>query len=440
VIPFPGESAPLDWANVTAGTPFADEGDAIRLRAGSATVVAGDAFVVGFYDHHYLEAGADAVFSAVVETLAGSSGVLRLSGGPDATWDLDDGPASVYDLGDHTVTGASTIVVPLPWVTVADYLDEDVETAVRVECLSGSVVVQQVKLRIWPPAGVVGGWSADPFVQAPQDKNPDIANYVGRTITDLMPTQSGFRAALADLTTGAVAAGGFYITGGQMYASSDESTPVGVSGGFGAAYVRRLPGGLSGPGFDEEGWIYPPAEVWTDDDRVVFQPTGPDSFVWLQPVATVATGGGELDGLFHIDTAEVDEHHPAGTTYVSFVVGTNLGTVGHTGTDTTFTDLALPEFDAPHLLVTIWHDGHFADIAETGGAQARLTYGQTVDEVEWDRLLYRWTPAPYRYWNPAAVVVTKLRQLHRDDGLGVAPPRAFGGASRIRTGRAYGYD
>ena len=36
--------------------------------------------------------------------------------------------------------------------------------------------------------------------------------------------------------------------------------------------------------------------------------------------------------------------------------------------------------------------------------------------------------------------VTKLRQLHRDDGLGVTPPRAFGGASRIRTGRAYGYD
>jgi len=33
-----------------------------------------------------------------------------------------------------------------------------------------------------------------------------------------------------------------------------------------------------------------------------------------------------------------------------------------------------------------------------------------------------------------------LRQFHRDDGLGVTPPRAFGGASRIRTGRAYGYD
>ena len=33
-----------------------------------------------------------------------------------------------------------------------------------------------------------------------------------------------------------------------------------------------------------------------------------------------------------------------------------------------------------------------------------------------------------------------LRQLHRDDGQGVTPPRAFGGASRIRTGRAYGYD
>lgn len=33
-----------------------------------------------------------------------------------------------------------------------------------------------------------------------------------------------------------------------------------------------------------------------------------------------------------------------------------------------------------------------------------------------------------------------LRQFHRDDGHGMTPPRAFGGASRIRTGRAYGYD
>ena len=52
---------------------------------------------------------------------------------------------------------------------------------------------------------------------------------------------------------------------------------------------------------------------------------------------------------------------------------------------------------------------------------------------------------------PTAVRITRLtmrygteriplRQLHRDDGLGVTPPRAFGGASRIRTGRAYGYD
>jgi len=37
-------------------------------------------------------------------------------------------------------------------------------------------------------------------------------------------------------------------------------------------------------------------------------------------------------------------------------------------------------------------------------------------------------------------VVSKVRQYHRDDGQGVTPPRAFGGASRIRTGRAYGYD
>jgi len=49
---------------------------------------------------------------------------------------------------------------------------------------------------------------------------------------------------------------------------------------------------------------------------------------------------------------------------------------------------------------------------------------------------------PYRVWSPEAVVavVSKVRQFHRDDGLGVTPPRAFGGASRIRTGRAYGYD
>jgi hypothetical protein len=48
----------------------------------------------------------------------------------------------------------------------------------------------------------------------------------------------------------------------------------------------------------------------------------------------------------------------------------------------------------------------------------------------------------YRYWSPTAVEegpLPKLRQYHRDDGRGVAPRRAYGGASRVHTRRAYGY-
>jgi len=247
------------------------------------------------------------------------------------------------------------------------------------------------------------------------------------------------RAAASALTTGPLSVpGGNYITFGQIVVSAD---PPENSGGFGAAYIRRPPGNLTGPGLEEEAWVYPPAEVWTDDDWVVFQPTGPDSFTWTQGVATIADESGPLPGLFHIDATEVEERHPEGTLFASFVVGDSSVTYAAAGAGITYSDVTLPEFDATNLLVTIWHDGHFADIAD-GGGQIRLVNGTTTDEATFDKLKYLWNPAPYRYWNPAEVVavVRKVRQFHRDDGLGVAPPRAFGGASRIRTGRAYGYD
>jgi hypothetical protein len=61
-----------------------------------------------------------------------------------------------------------------------------------------------------------------------------------------------------------------------------------------------------------------------------------------------------------------------------------------------------------------------------------------LDGFTVDRVTYFYTPPPVRYWGPFAT--RPLRQFHRDDGLGVTPLRAFGGASRIRTGRAFGYD
>lgn len=71
-------------------------------------------------------------------------------------------------------------------------------------------------------------------------------------------------------------------------------------------------------------------------------------------------------------------------------------------------------------------EGFRADLA-AGAVQVLVGVGTNV-RVSFIQLLV-----------PGEVFIP-LRQFHRDDGYGVTPPRAFGGASRIRTGRAYGYD
>ncbi len=421
MIPFPGESAALDWANVTAGAPFADGGDAIRYRAGSSTLTAGDVFVAGFYDSRYVEPGVDAVFSVAVETLAGSSGTLRLSGGPDATFSLGDAEASAHPLGDHVVTGATTLVVALPWVTVADYLTEAVETAVRVECLSGTVDVQQVKLRIWPPTGALGAWSAAPFVQDPVDANPAVIAEAGGLPPGVnYPSQGAFRTALAAVvTTFTGPTGTSEVTFGFMSAYDDVGSDLRVNGGIGITYLGRPGDTLNGPGLEEDAWIVPPNEVRGDDDRVIFDPTGPDSTTWLQPVATVARnslGLPPVTGNFHLDAVAVADTLPVGT---AFVDAAQTVTLASLAPDEDYQDVTLPEFDDVFLQVSMWHPGHYADTPETGGTDLRLQYGQTIDGSTYDRLLYRWQPAPYRYWDPVAVARSVVRQWNqRFDELG----------------------
>lgn len=442
MIPFPGESAPLDWANVTAGAPFADDGDAIRYRAGSATLTAGDAFVAGFFDHRYLEAGADAVFSVAIEHVGGS-GTLALSGGPDAAWSLLDGPASTYDLGSHAVSGTGTLVVALPWVTVADYLTEAVETAVRVECTSGSVVVQQVKLRIWPPTGAAGGWS-DPYTQPAQTRAPDVITEASALVTSAA-SQADLRAALAAQVTTSTSADPNYITSGSMLA--DSATPA-YGGEFGAAYITRTPGAVTGPGFEEEAWIAPPMEVWSDA-AVRFQPVGTDTYAWsqghatviLEPTVTDGTNAYPVDGLFHIDATDTTGPEPAGTAFTSFVVGSPVATVEQSGNPlpapgVEYATVTLPEFDDV-LRVTIWHDGHFADVAEVGGTQARLANGLTTDEVTFTPLAYLWTAAPYRYWSPAVVQVSPHLIFWRHDDLGAGASLVFQPGTRQSTGLVF---
>jgi hypothetical protein len=106
--PWVGEAVALDWANPITGTPFADEGAAIRNDDdATVTLNEGDSFMAGFFDSEMLLSGDDAVFKFALVFAAGSSGTVRLSGGTD-DFTLDDPGDASTPLGEFTVTGAQT--------------------------------------------------------------------------------------------------------------------------------------------------------------------------------------------------------------------------------------------------------------------------------------------------------------------------------------------
>lgn len=460
---FYGESAPLDWANVTAGAPFADDGEAIRFRAGSATVTAGDVFVAGFFDSTYLAPGDDATFAvAIVHT--GGSGTLRISGGPDADWDLDDTDASAYALGDHAVSGSGTLAVTLPWVTVADYLDQAVETAVRVEVLSGSVTLQQLKLRIWPPGGAVGGWSdtypgwasggytaavrywtevnslydsGEQVAEDPEDAW-DAANAAmtfNDSTSDTFSTASG----------GAFGAGATILAlGGSPFewqASMGANGAVEVYQGVDWRTAYPIDGLVEGVDF-----IVPPDEVPGDASSTLVQQVGSGSTEWTGTTADASLSVREVEGWIPVVHSEGrDDLTPAPIggplhtiTGAGYTTGSAIG--AHDPGGVTTAPVTLNDGGEPFVVVS---RGYTYTPASWPGWAPSLVgsseSGSVLVDLAWPDLASRAVLPAYRVWSPTAAPPRNyMRVMQRGDSLGMGSGRVFGASTRQASNRVFG--
>lgn len=162
MIPFPGESlAVTDVVNSSSVDLTSDliyRGGYSADDAGHRMLPSGEtwrAWVVGYGDYQD-DDDPGAEFSWVLEVLSGTA-MLRFSETIDPTW--GDLPYAAGDapLGDFSVEGPTTLVVPSTLTTQQGWSGDPF--MLQVECLSGMVDVQQVKLRLWPPGGPLGGWS-----------------------------------------------------------------------------------------------------------------------------------------------------------------------------------------------------------------------------------------------------------------------------------------
>jgi hypothetical protein len=456
---FYGESAPLDWANVTTGSPFADDGDALRFRDGSATVTAGDVFVAGFFDSTYLAPGDEATFAvAVVHT--GGSGTLRLSGGPDPEFDLDETDASTYALGDHAVSGSGTLVVSLPWVTVADYLDQAVETAVRVEVLSGSVTLQQVKLRIWPPGGAVGywsdtypGWASGGFTLA-------ASHWDETTILDSGTQSGGSPEAAWDAANAAVT---FDDTIGPTFSLTASTTVTGTSevnfpGGVtweaqhaGTGVVQVVVGVDWRTAYPINGlvegvdFIIPPDEVPGDASSTLVQQIGDGSTEWTGITEDAdLSAATDLIGwtpVLHSEGSDSVDIVPLGGGF-STVTGagyTSGAPVGLHGGSPTTAPVTLSHGGARYIIVSRGYTytpqswpGWFPNLAGTSESES-VNFGLSFPDIASRAVL-----PPYRVWSPTAAPQNYMRVMQRGDGLGMGSGRVLGPGTRQASNRVIG--
>jgi hypothetical protein len=469
--PWVGESVPLDWANAYTGPELALDGAALRFRvrrdlADSPVLEAGDSFIAGFYESNVMLSG-DAVEASFVVVCDGA-GSIRLSGGTDPDWSLDDPADASVPMGTHTVSGPTVVVGdPFPTFDVDAYLAQVEETIVFVECLSGDVEVNQVKLRLWPPGGPVGDWIDAPgfdVVAPPQARLADVGDAFG-TVNEVPNFLTGsdpavvFAAAANEMVNDAADADKMQAVGqldtptiqasiiAKVVVGEDSDTPgvfTATSEGGPTGTLVQQPdpiettrietsslGSLGEYGVDV---TWPPDEV--PGDLGVDIPTPPTvewgAYTVTTSELTISPDGSGGNATMHVmavaDDAFVD---PSSVTFPAFA-GIDVPPLSSS------TSLTMP--DARTILVSLTHL-YLVDAPIYGGTAGAWNVG-TVATISAPLVDSTVHIPNYRYWSPSAVATVRrvLRQLHRDDGQGIAPRRAYGGASRTHTRRAYGYD
>ena len=476
MIPFPGEAVLVeDAADVTSGVDGTLWED-VWSRAGSRTLSAGDEWRAFVYsgDMDYLEeTGLDLTVEWVVEVLSGSVTVAA-SEGPDPSYGGYTDPLGT-SLGTHTLTvGENRIVSTFAGDDVAD-LGGTVASAFQLGLVatSGSAVVQQVKLYVWPAAGTAGafvtlpGWESAPTAPTTRvggishsatataagiDASWDAA--VAAAIASASPAgPHDFNLAATSGTPAKFSIGDMVWQANQTLIEDYQTAVVGTSAGVllqGPDWRGLSPLGPEAGGVD---FTRPPTEVRDEADVYLYPQTGDGSTVWVNNGVVVEETGLDVSlGAVTLASESLDSITATGSgTTISVDVdliedGTSLTAPGDS--ETILTPVALPSTGA-YLLV---HASHTANTTapDYPGTPAGVLGGPSVG-ISW--VLHFGTGDPfsetfqpiqtyaqmpgYKVWVPTAVetVVSVVRHYPSEDGRkGSSPLRVSASGMNGRGG------
>lgn len=442
---FPGESLSVDSYTNVSGAPVGSI-EAIQLRAGSSTFAAGDSVELSSdLLWQYLGPSDPVVVSWVVEVLSGS-GTLTFSEGMGDTG---------TSLGSQSVTGPATVVVPSVAIDAADVYS-GTDARLLLGCTSGTLEVQQVKLRVWPPEGAAGAWS-DTYPSWQID-GAIAGTRVQRSFEETTFTNAGaaadWSAAIAagqahadePWASGATFQAAPHLFGSLATIRADENIVDGTSSGafqvqdLAAVVVDKTPGegGEIDPSLGlVEGvdWVVPPTEVAWDAVEVL-DSTGERSSAWLN-VGVHVKGDTGTEGAATItaqpapaDLENLASWPDTGATVLAY---------GDNALATPAGDRIL--FAGSHLWMTNAPDfPGGTNVTLSADWQWALGVGDP-DTPEFQPLSYRVTYPPYRVWNPAAIpteTLYPLRLIRRGDGLGMGSGRVLSTGTRQNSTRVFG--
>lgn len=490
--PFPGESLGLSY---TDGVNF----DSVWLRGGrggeppSATITTGDewrAWVDPGTQNYLEDPGTPVVASWVVETVGGS-GTLQAAWGFDPMFGDPSAPAP-NDLGSQSVTGTQTVVFTTT-LTAADIMDGDYPVMLLLTCPTGSVDVQQIKLRVWPPEGVAGGWVDMPAWDTEPNAVATAGAFVGRgTATYDGEREAAWNAAAADSASGGAvgAAGPHPVSALGLTVASDviagvtrqtvfpDVPPViNMSTSFSGinASVDFNPHGalvrLSGVNADDysavapdkvEGvdWIIPPTEVPGEVDAYLFQWDGERDRVWINSAATVVVGGEAPGDTLGVGSFMVGVTMAQWTTTTDPITGigtdrwfnedmVDIGALAPSGMSDTVTEIPIGAGDDYTVLAfshamasTVISWPGYPPFTGSAGTRsqnwvAHLGVGDPYSSGFQPMATVVHMP-PYRVWSPTVVRRAPHLIFDRSDDLGAGAAFVYGRDTRQSSGLVYG--
>lgn len=454
---FGGESLQLDLAVNVTGAPITGSGSALFFAnpdSNTETVTGGDEFVGYVYPELLWAMVGDVAEVSWVLVVTSGSASLRLHEGLDATFG-SGGPSAATDLLGTFTASAGTLVVP-SGISLSDIGDETGEPILRVECLSGSIELNQIKLRVWPPGGYLGSWDfgtsyetlsfASQFARVAENlvtpsafySDADLGTVWGQLETDLktqmdvidgttIPFNTTPLTAMAQAATGAARTNpafpwdsdvdGFltirpaHIRAILGYASDTTSGVVGIF----PDSVPQEPGasvrGFDGLALPEEfgHWADPVVPITTSSTQPYAEPGGAlaREFPWADLALNPGFTAGKLwepsGGGMSVPSA-VGASVPAGS-------------------------ITLP--DVPEVQVYVYPPSRFSGTApvqqSSTDAGAHVTITATLTSVSFYKVI-----PDHLWWNPLITVPPPLRQYPRPDDLALGSERQL---MRSRTTR-----